>query len=251
MSLNYAPRGLIGVLTPQANTTVEPEMARLLPRGFAMLNARLTSAKPTIEARLLDYLRDLEASLAQFANAPLASYAFACTGASYFAGPAEEDALVARIEAARGVPMVTAARAVADAFRTLGACRIGLVSPYPPALTEAAIGYWRARGFEVARVAGAEQPEGAFHPIYAMSAATAQDALEALDPSGLEAVVMLGTGMPTLAPIAAHPRIGAAPVLSCMLALAWRSTLAAEGIAPDRDGLLGWIAGGAWRERLG
>jgi maleate cis-trans isomerase len=250
MSLAYAPRGLVGVLTPQANTTVEPEMALLLPRGFAMLNARLTSPAATIEARLLDYLRDLEASLAQFANAPVSAFAFACTGASYLAGPAEEDALVARIEAARGVPMVTAARAVCDAFAVLGARRIGLVSPYPPALTQAAIGYWQARGFEVARVAGAEQPAGAFHPIYAMSSATAQGALEALAPDGIDAVVMLGTGMPTLTPIAAHPRVGRAPVLSCMLALAWRSALAAEGSTPDPAGLLAWISGGAWRARL-
>lgn len=250
MSLAYAPRGLIGVLTPQANTTVEPEMALLLPRGFAMLNARLTSPAATIEARLLDYLHSLEGAVGQFANAPLSAYAFACTGASYFAGPAEEDALVARIEAARGPPMVTAARAVAEAFHTLGARRIGLVSPYPPALTEAAIGYWQARGFEVGRVAGAEQPAAAFHPIYAMSSATAQQALDALDPSGLDAVVMLGTGMPTLAQIAARPRVGAAPVLSCMLALAWRSVLAAERRAPDREGLLAWIAGGVWRARL-
>ena len=27
MSVEYAPKGLIGLLTPQANTTVEPEMA--------------------------------------------------------------------------------------------------------------------------------------------------------------------------------------------------------------------------------
>jgi maleate cis-trans isomerase len=250
MALTCAPRGLIGVLAPQANTTVEPELALLLPRGFAMLNARLTSAQQTIEARLLDHLRDLEPSLAQFANAPLAAFAFACAGASYLAGPEQEDALVARIEAVRGVPMVTAARAVCDAFAVLGARRIGLVSPYPPALTEAAARSWRARGFEVVRIAGAEQPEGAFHPIYAMTATTAQGALETLQPAGLDAVVMLGTGMPTLAPIASHPRRGEAPVLSCLLALGWRSVLAAEGRAPDREGLLGWIAGGAWRARL-
>ena len=47
--VEYAPKGLIGVLTPQANTTVEPELAILWPRGVAMINARLTSAKTTIE----------------------------------------------------------------------------------------------------------------------------------------------------------------------------------------------------------
>lgn len=249
MSLEYAPRGLVGVLTPQANTTVEPEFAILWPPGVAMINARLTSPKPTIEERLLDYLRDLPGAVSQFANAPIGAVAFACTGASYYAGPAEEDAIVARMEAARGVPVITAGRAVRDALAALGARRIGLVSPYPDGLTRAGIGYWEACGFEVVRVSGSEMKEGVFHPIYAMDGAGAQAALEALDPAGLDAVVMLGTGMPTLRPILAHPHLGGAPVLSCMLALAWRTVEALEVGAADAASLEGWIEGRDWRAR--
>jgi maleate cis-trans isomerase len=249
MALEYAPRGLIGVLTPQANTTVEPELRVLLPPGVAMINARLTSPKPGIVERLLDYLRDLEAAAAQFANAPLAAIAFACTGASYFAGPAEEAAIVARMAAARGVPVVTAGQAVRDALRALSARRIGLVSPYPDDLTRAAIRYWEALGFEVVRVAGSTLREGVFHPIYAMDGAGAEAALVALDPSGLDAIVMLGTGMPTLRPILAQGDKLGVPVLSCMLCLAWRSVEAAAGRAGDAGSLQGWLGGRDWRPR--
>ena len=169
-AVEYAPRGLLGVLTPQANTTVEPEFAALLPPGVGMLNARMTSGKATIVARLLDYLASLDDWAAQFANAPVGAVAFACTGASYFAGVAAEEAAVARISAARGVPFLTAGHAMRDAFHALGARRIGLVSPYPQDLTEAAVAYFTALGFEVARVAGSEQRDGVFHPIYAMTA---------------------------------------------------------------------------------
>ena len=58
--LEYAKRGLIGVLTPQANTTVEPEFSILRPAGVTMLNARLTSSKKTIEERLVDYTHKIE-----------------------------------------------------------------------------------------------------------------------------------------------------------------------------------------------
>jgi maleate isomerase len=34
MSVQYAPKGLIGLLTPQANTTAEIEFAALMPRGI-------------------------------------------------------------------------------------------------------------------------------------------------------------------------------------------------------------------------
>ena len=47
--LEYAAKGLVGCLTPQANTTVEPEFNILLPAGYAVLNARLTSLRPIAE----------------------------------------------------------------------------------------------------------------------------------------------------------------------------------------------------------
>jgi maleate cis-trans isomerase len=247
--VEYAPRGLLGVLTPQANTTVEPEFTALLPPGVAMLNARMTSGKPTIVARLLDYLGSLDDWAAQFANAPVGAVAFACTGASYFAGVEAEEEAVARISAARGVPFLTAGHAVRDAFRALGARRIGLVSPYPQDLTEAAIGYFTALGFEVARVSGSVQQDGVFHPIYAMTGEGAHQALMALDPTGLDAVAMLGTGMPTLAPILRTPFLGGVPVLSCMLALAWRGVTLLDGVEPSRDALLAWVRGEGWGAR--
>jgi maleate cis-trans isomerase len=249
MSVEYAPRGLVGVLTPQANTTVEPEFAILWPPGIAMLNARMTSAKPTIIARLLDYLRDLPGAARQFANAPITALAFACTGASYYAGVAEEDALVARLEDALGIPVITAAIAVRDAFHALGATRIGLVSPYPDDLTDAARAYWTARGFEVVAVSRGAMADGSFHPIYAMNAAGAAAALAALPAGRAQAVAMLGTGMPTLKPILDQPFVGEAPVTSCMHALAWRSICAVTGTAPSREGMLAWVQGEGWRAR--
>ncbi len=88
MSLAYARAGLLGVLTPQANTTVEPEFSILLPPATAMLTARLTSARPVLNDRLVDYVAGLDETCAQFANAPLGAIAFACTGSSYLGGPA-------------------------------------------------------------------------------------------------------------------------------------------------------------------
>ena len=86
MTVEYAPHGLIGVLTPQANTTVEPEFWLMLPPGVAMINARMTSDEPSLEARLIDYFDQIDRAVEQFHNAPIGAIAFATTGASYLAG---------------------------------------------------------------------------------------------------------------------------------------------------------------------
>ena len=266
MSLEYAPKGLIGLLTPQANTTVEPEMAVMVPPGLAVLNARLCSDKPGIEARLVDYFDGYDAALGQFANAPLTAAGFACTGASYLAGVAREDASLAAMSARTGVPVITAATAVVDALRALEARRIALVSPYFEALDRASAAYWQARGFEVSVLVSAWRETDAFHPIYSLGAAEAEATLARLQrvPEGatdvgeaggpvraaFDAVVMLGTGMPTLGPIAHRPRLDGAPVLSCMFCLGWRLVTAAQGLRADRDSLGAFLDDPGWRRRL-
>ena len=249
-SLEYAPRGLIGGLTPQANTTVEPELSILWPSGFAMINARLVSPHASLNSRLRDYWTIIEATLDRFANAPLSAAAFGCTGASYLVGKDEEDSLVARIEDARGYPFVTSALAVTDALRALGASRIGLVSPYPTDLTEASIADWLSRGFTVAETSGAFEAGSSFHPIYSLAASSAQEALNQLAEKPVDAIVMLGTGMPTLAPIAHAAHWDGPPVLSCVLSLAWRTILAIEGEPPGAGNVMGWINGADWAARL-
>jgi len=249
--VEYARKGLIGVLTPQANTTVEPEFAILMPPGYAFLNARMVSDRPTIEGRLDEYFATIENSVARFANAPMGAVAFACTGASYLQGLERERAAVEAIERARGIGFLTAGRAVAEALERLGARRLGLVSPYPPSLTDASIAYWRAHGFDVVTVSGGFDASSKFHPIYDRSASSGEEALAAIDLKSVDAVVMLGTGVPTLGPILKYAGNGSAvPVLSCMSALAWRSLVEFEPGLRERHAMRRYFDGEGWRERF-
>lgn len=250
MSLEYAPHGLIGVFTPQANTTVEPEMQILLPPGFTAINARLTSPKGTIEERLIDYYDTLEGSLDQFANAPIDAVAVGCTGASYLVGREREAELVERWTARAGVPAITTGCAVVDALNALGARKIAFVSCYPPSLTEASSEYWASHGFEIGEIAGSFNEDSDFHPIYSLRAGNASDALAQLGKYDHDAVVMLGTGMPTLKPIADVAGEDGPPVLSCMLCLAWRCVQQIKDTEPSADTVLAWSRGEGWSARL-
>ena len=249
-TVEYAPKGLVGVLTPQANTTVEPEAAILWPPGYAMINARLTSPKSTIPLRLADYFATAESQIQRFANAPVNVYAFACTGSSYIAGRDAEDALVARIGAQTGRPFITAARAVSDALNALSAHRIGFVSPYPSELNRTSGVYWKSRNFEVAEESTVSVNSTAFHPIYGISSTSVAAAVRTMKTKEIDAIVMLGTGMPTLRLIYDAAQIKGPPVLSSMLALAWRTVAEIDGRQPDGEDLMSWIEAKHWGQRL-
>ena len=246
----YGAKGLIGLLTPQDNTTAEPEFAILCPADVAFITARMVSNKDGMEARLLDYAETVEAMSAQFANAPINALAMGVTGPSYLIGQAAEDDLVEHIAGARGLPLITTATAVCDALALLEARSITLLSPYPESLTAKSAEYRASRGFAVHEIVQLQTDGDSFHPIYAMPADAATAALGAVKNNGTDAIVMLGTGMPTLAPLAACADWDGPPGLSSLFCLAWRAVAAASGREPDRADLARWMSAAHWRRAL-
>jgi maleate isomerase len=242
----YAFNGLFGVLTPQANTTAEPEIQILAPPGMVGLSARMTSTKPDMDARLEDYVDRMGETVAQFANAPLKAVSLACTGMSYIVSPERERAALDRIAQDRGYPVITAAASILTALEMLEARRVGILSPYGDSLHEKALAFWAARGLEIVRVERLSGNEADFHPIYGMGSDAATRGVEALGTDGLEAIVILGTGLPTLRCLrgfGGRPL----PILTPNLAVMWRTALVLSGEAPSRDGLAPWLSGAAWQ----
>jgi maleate isomerase len=209
----------------------------------------MLSPQTSLEARLADYLENLDATIAQFANAPLGAIAIATTGTSYIAGAAREQELVDRITRATGVPFISTGQAVVLALRTLGARTIGLVSPYPESLTQKSVGYWTDQGFAVGGLARIGTRSDTFHPIYSISAAGAEAGVQELKSQKLDAIVLLGTGMPTLDAVLQHVDEG--PMLtSCMLCLGWAAINAVTGEGADQRALLQFMRGEEWGPRL-
>jgi maleate isomerase len=235
---DYGARGRLGLLTPQANPTVEPEFRRLLPEGTELYVARSTSRSADPRTRLVEYLEWLPETVAQFDTLRLRAIAFACTGSSYLLGAAREAELVGAATRVAGAPVETAALAILRARAHVGARRIFVVSPYPAWLRDAGVAYWRAAGLDVAgtadvptqRVGGRPDTRG----IYELQSANAAAALEGLDTRGADAVLLSGTGMPSLALLRA--RAGTPPrLLSSNLCLAWRLHGYVDGWQPRPD----------------
>ena len=95
MSLEYAPRGLVGMLTPQANTTVEPEFNLLWPRGRGD-DQRAADERQGVDDRT-GWSTTSTTTARRCGSSPTRRWAWsaaACTGASYLAGREREAAVV-------------------------------------------------------------------------------------------------------------------------------------------------------------
>lgn len=216
----YGPGGLVGIATPQANPTVEAEMRILLPPTVALAVSRLTSRSADPQERLRHYLGRIEETLLQYDTLALDAFGFGCTASSYLMEQGEEERILAAAESRFCYPLFTACGAIEWQLRRLGARRLALVSPYPQALAEAAAGYWRARGFEVLAADRVETGSSDTRSIYVLTGEVARPAVTRLRRLDVDAVLLSGTGMPTLRLIAEAS--GTPPLLSSNLCLAMR-----------------------------
>jgi maleate isomerase len=237
----YGRAGLFGILTPQGNPTVEPEMRVLLPHGCAMLVSRLVSHEAGLRERLIAYGETLENSIAGFDGVAFDALGFACTGSSYLFDPALELQRLEAIETRTGYPVFTAAQSVAMALNALDARAVALISPYPDWLTRASHQYWEALGFRVTTVFQiATGSSGNARGIYALSTPAVLSRMTDFDPAGADAVLITGTGMPSLRLILAlGPALGL-PVLSSNLCLAWALTGGRARPGPESPLYGGW-----------
>ncbi len=246
--LEYAASGLVGVITPQANATVEPEMSVLLGPDIGVINGRLICPHPDLRTRLVTYFERIDEAIAQFADAPVDAIGVACTGASYLIDTLPQ---VFRTPWEGKRPVVAAVDAIDRALRLLGAKKLAMLSPYPKFLTDACLAHWRKLGYEIALLREPAPIEKGYHPIYAQRSRQATAVFDDVESLSVDAVVISGTGLPSLAAMPRLNRPGGPPVLSSNLCLAWalEEILAGRGAAPRSP--RGWLARDApWLARL-
>lgn len=214
---DYGAAGFFGVLTPQANPTVEAEMRVLLPQDGVVCTARCVSAAKDPTQRLIDYFERLPETVLAFDQLKLDVAGFACTGSSYLVGAQQEEDLLNQAARALGAPVISATQAIDAALRAGSADAISFVAPYPDALIDAGVRYWSAKGYRVKTILQVKTGSRDTRSIYQLGS---KDALASIAKAraGVDAILISGTGMPTLAFYADE---NAPPIFSSNPCLAW------------------------------
>lgn len=214
-------------------------MRILLPPTVALAVSRLTSRSADPMKRLRHYIERLEETLVQHDTLALDAFGFGCTGSTYLLPPGIEERIVGAAEARFGYPVFTACGAIEWQLRRLGARRLALISPYPPALAAAAAEFWRKRGFEIAADAQVATNSSDTRNIYALRSDAARPVATEFRRMDVDAVLISGTGMPTLRLIAEAEQ--APQLLSSNLCLAMRLCAHIDSDFPEKE---------VWRTRL-
>lgn len=144
----FGPRGVMAIMAPQQNSNMQPEYEALRPEGISNQIYRFDiSGQDRVPEAMVEIMHQARGC---WPDMVLCSNSVEMRIWSVEKQIAYRAALKAALP---DVPIVTAGDACVAALRTIGAKRLGLISPMSEEYSESARGFYRAHGFEVPETA--------------------------------------------------------------------------------------------------
>ena len=229
----------VGSLVPSVNSSVEPEFAAMGMPGITHLSARIAvpnqhfhsdaDAQAIVEATQEDLLPALGRLMSCNPDRVIMAMAVPC----FWGGRAGNDAMQSKLDAVAGVPVLLPPDAAAKALRTLGAKRIGIISPYMPLADRHVEQWFGESGFDVAAIRGLRAPVE--DQIVNITPDELEQGFRRVDAQDVEALVHVGTSIAMARVVGRFEATFGKPVVSVNVAC-WWATLRAAGIDDRIDG---------------
>lgn len=220
----------LGMLVPSSNTVLEPATAALLPADGSV----------TAHVSRIRVLRiaDDAATQTQFEGARMAEAAELLADATVdlilwngtaagWLGFAQDEAIVSAITDRTGIPATTAVMALNARLATLGAKRIGLVSPYVEAVERQIVENYAGAGIAIVSTARADRTENTSFADIAPE--TVAEMVRQVARTPVEAIMILCTNMAGASVAAALSAELGVPVLDSVV-VAVEHSLALLGV---------------------
>ncbi|HLW60968.1 MAG TPA: hypothetical protein VKV57_13765 [bacterium] len=211
----YGWRGRLGVIMPSNNTIVEPEMYSVLPTGLSLHGARVVPRNAAGFREQIFSMADTLPQAIEGLRGKVDVFCYACMATSLLKPPGWHETFA---EATGGAPFLLAGETMVVALRRLGACRIGVFSPYSDEIAALIPGWFKRHEIEVAHNASVplsfEQGSPGCENFYP----TIRREFKGKD---LAALVILATDLATFTVIDPLEADLGIPVVSSNLALLW------------------------------
>lgn len=225
MSETLGYRRVFGVLVPDFNSAVQPELDALRPADVSNQTARFA-----LDATVLENVVAAAERLT-----PCHPHAL-LIGMSTEMFPGGLDLLrqgADDVAVKTGLPVFTASHATQAALRAIGARKIGIVTPFDSDGNEHVRAAFEASDFTVVAIEGLNCPT--FDTIAQTKTADVQRAFATADRPEVEALVHVGSGLPLVRLINELERTLAKPVIACNAAMYWQA-LRETGVTDKIEG---------------
>lgn len=217
-------RARLGFLVPPGNPTMEPEMSALAVPGVSQHFTRMyaegkTGSLEGQEERNRQQITHLDRDVSLLALVKPNVIVLGHTATSYTLGRQGDAELTARLQAAHGVPFVTAFACIVAALEHLGVKRVALGTPYGDEMTRQGRAHLESYGFEVVNVGRLPGVTNIYEENEERAYALARNA----NVDDAQAVLLSGVGLPTLGMLDRADRDFGKPVFSSAAAMMWNA----------------------------